>query len=354
MRKYLSYLVFSVLLLIAGGVQAVQVSGLNATTLPIDNTSEAAREAALPKALGQVLVKMSGNPAIMTVPIVQNALGDANTMIQSYGYRNQEQSDGQAQLLLQITFDRKALKQLLAKAGQADWSSDRPLTLVWVQMQGDAEPEILSNSVNLPLSQALLKAAKARGVPVLMPAMDLEDQAFVSEDPEKFDTSLLQQAAQRYAAAAVLAGNVQQVGSKWQGQWMLLMNGAPYRWRNTADSSAALLSQAINDMANLMANQLAVVDDKNLQTSVVLDVNNVMDLDDYAKVISAVRHLMPVTSVRIKDMNGSDLLLQVKTVGGEQALAEALSSARNFTAVETSENTNSTADLFYRWGNLKT
>lgn len=351
MRKCLYYLVFS-FLFIVGAARAMEVSGLNVATVLVENASTAARQAALPNALGQALIKMSGNPAVMTLPTVQNALDDTNALIQSYGYSNQNQPDGQMQLLLQITFDSKALKQLLRKAGQADWSSDRPLTLLWVQTQNGGQPQILSNTNDTQLSQDILKVAKTRGVPVLLPAMDLDDQAFMNTGTDAFDPSLLKQAMKRYAAAAVLAGNIQQNENQWQGQWILLMDNTPYRWRNTEKSMDDLLTRAMNDVANLMANQLAVVDKKGLQTGVTLDITNVTGLADYAKVLSTLRHLSPVANVSIKDMSGSDLLLQIKTIGGEQALSDALSLEQNFSAIESPDNSDGKADLYYRWNGL--
>ena len=98
-----------------------------------------------------------------------------------------------------------------------------------------------------------------------------------------------------------------------------------------------------------MANQLAVTDNKALQTEITLGVSNVQNLNDYAKVLQVIRHLAAVMNVSIKDMNGSDLLLSIKAAGGEQALVNALSSDSRFVALDTSNNSNSSTDLFYRW-----
>lgn len=348
MRKMLAYLIFS-LFFVVGIADATVVTGLNVATVPVKNTARSVREDALPKAFGQVLVKLSGNPTVATVPAVQDAMDDINSYIQSYGYTNQESLDGDTQLLLQVTFDQKAVKQLLRQAGQADWSSNRPLTLLWVQIPDSGNTTILSNTTDAQLVQQVQAAAKMRGVPVLLPAMDLQDQSFVNNDTDSFNQTLLKQASARYGSAAVLAGDIEQDGDQWQGRWLLLLNDTPYQWRNKADTQGGLIRLAINDMVNLMANQLAVTDTKALQTSVTIDVSNVQNLDDYAKVLQAVRHLSPVAGVSIKDMDGSDLLLSVKIVGGEQALADALTSEPRFTSLDNTDSANTRADLFYRW-----
>ena len=329
--------------------EATVVLDLNVVTVAVANASSSARQAVLPKALGQVLVKLSGNPAVMTVPAIQNALDDMDSLIQSYAYLNQEQADGKSQLQLQIRFDLKALKQLLQRSGQADWPDNRPLALLWIQVPDQYGSTILSNTNDTPVSQVVKQTAKLRGVPILLPTMDLQDQSLLNKETSTFDQALLTQVSHRYGAAAVLAGRIQQNGTQWQGSWLLLMNDTPYQWRNSADSMNTLLQRSINDMVNLMANQLSVTDNKDLQADVTLDISNVQNLDDYAKALQAIRHLTPVTGASIKDMNGSDLLLLVKTIGGEQALITALSLQSRFIALDAADDSSGNADLFYRW-----
>ena len=53
----------------------------------VDSQSEEQRAAALPRALGQVLVKVTGDPAAASDPAFQGALGRAAGMVQQYRYR---------------------------------------------------------------------------------------------------------------------------------------------------------------------------------------------------------------------------------------------------------------------------
>jgi len=333
--------------------QAVTLNDLNVATVQVANDSASARMKAMPIAVGQVLIKMSGNPGVMTLPVIQNAASDVNGWIRSYSYFTQVGANGKTQQMLRVTFDKAALVKILEKSGQSIWSADRPLTLVWVNIQDGSQNNILSNTSATPILQALRTNAKLRGLPILLPAMDLQDQSFINDnEAQDFDVKKLKAAAKRYGASAILAGNISGTADdRWRANWMLLANGAPYRWQNTAVDLNAVIAGAVGDMANLMVNQLAVVNDKDLRTDVMMTVKGVGDLGDYAKVLKVLRHLAPVAKVTVKDMHGSDLLLQVKTLGGEQALTRAMAAKRLFTVLphQSDEQGNDQIALSYRW-----
>jgi uncharacterized protein len=346
--RYYRYLLIFFTIFVASLAQAAYVADLNVASVAVKNTSVAERQSALPAALAQVLIKMSGNPAIMTLPAVQDAVDQVSDLLQSYSYATQVQPDGASQRQLQVAFDQKALAQLLRKAGQAVWSDHRPLTLLWWKLQGDQGADVISSASDALLLRDIRQDAKQRGVPVLLPAMDLQDQAFLNNQPGQFlAVNALSKVAKRYDAPAILAGNVQKNGGQWQGKWLLLVQGTPYRWLNSASTLEGLAKQAVNDMANLLANQLTVSDDKGMQTQVLLDVGDVARLGDYARVMSVLKHLMPVASVVVRDMSGSHLLLEVKAIGGVQALTQALSSQSELTSEDVDQQ--QSADLYYRW-----
>jgi len=351
MRKLLQFLPVMGLLF-CGAVHADTVADLNVAGVQVANASAAERERVMPSALGQALIKISGNPGVMTLPVIQDASTSVNDLIQSYSYSTRSDANGQSQLMLQVTFDKNGLITLLQKAGQAIWPSDRPMTLVWLNIQDGSQTNILSSSNDTPLLQALKKDAETRGIPILLPAMDLQDRSLVNSDSTKtFDISKLKQAEKRYAATSILAGKLTGTADdRWHGRWLLLVNGVPYRWENTGSDINSSIAGAVADMANLMANQLAVVDNKDLRTDVTMEVKDVGDLGDYAKVIKILRRLSPVAQVTVKDMTGSELILQIKTLGGEQALTRALASKHLFAALPmSSDQANSKADLYYRW-----
>ena len=346
--RYYRYLLIFITIFTASLANAVFVPDLNVASVAVKNTTTAARQAVLPEALGQVLVKMSGNPAIMTLPAVQDALDQVGDLLQSYSYVKQAQPDGSSQQRVQVAFDQKAVQQLLRKADQAIWSDHRPLTLLWWKINNNTGAEGISSASDTLTLRGIQQDAKQRGVPILLPAMDLQDQSRLNDPANDFfDLPLLSTMAKRYGAPSILAGSIQLHGHQWKGKWLLLSGGTPYRWVNTAETLDALFKKSLNSMADLLANQLAVSHDQGMQTSVTLDIRNVVGLQDYANVMKALKHLMPVAGVMVKDMSGSHLLLSIKTIGGVPALTQALSRQSAFTTEDV--DAQQRADLYYRW-----
>jgi hypothetical protein len=108
---------FVFLLLIAlSAAPCATAAGLYAGTAPVASQSDEDRAVALRAAFGQVIVKLSGNNAVLTRPDVVRAMSKADRYMQSYGYQNDPaQPAGHLQLVVQ--FDRSSIDGLLHDLG---------------------------------------------------------------------------------------------------------------------------------------------------------------------------------------------------------------------------------------------
>lgn len=350
-------IIFIFMLLPVGLAQAVIVNNLNTADVPVANQSKAALAKALPQALSEVLVKISGNPGVMTLPSIQNALPNINQYVQSFSYQEKTEINNNKQWYAHIIFDRKGLRKILQKASQPIWGANRPLILVWLTIDDQQGERVLSSGTKNELSQALQKIAAARGLPILLPAMDLQDQSYINSNTSFiFDQQKLAQAAQRYGVKMVLAGKLTpNATGGLQSQWLLFQSDQqPFQWRSPAQNEIAAVSKAVNDAANTLANQFAMVAGGSLQSTVLLEVMGVNDIDGYAKVVSYLRHLTPVTQVSISAMDHYGLLLEVKTVGGAQELIHAISQGQQMQEIPTPLSQGADrADLYYRFVSLQ-
>ncbi len=333
---------------------AMTVLGLNAADVPITGRSPAALQSVLPQALRQVLVKRTGNPGVMTLPAIQNALPNLNQFVLSYSYHNNQDDNDNPQLFVRVRFDRQGIRHLIQNAGQPIWRADRPQTLVWLDVNDDQGNHVIASSDSNHFARDVMLNAKRRGVPVLLPAMDLQDQSFfntgVSQPfaQKQFDQKQLMGAAKRYNVASVFAGNIKQSSNgQWQGQWLYLSNGQPLQWKNVGVNANAVIADAINSMANFMANQYAVIDNKGLQSVVTIEVTDVNNLDDYTKVVDYLKSVTSVADATVSDMQGSTLIIKVDANGGAQELATALERSRLLHVINVQAQYG--ADLVYQW-----
>lgn len=325
-------------------------ASLNTVEVPIANPSYNEVVKAFPKALASVLVKVSGNTAIMTLPQIKNATPTVNTLVQSYSYTSKLDSDGNKQLYVKVTFDKKGIANLLSAAKQPVWVKNRPTVLVWMTVdEGGGQPSyVLASGLDNDIAQLLQKDVDKRGLKILLPTLDLEDQDFINTDTTQiFDQIKLQEAAKRYGVDVVLAANIKQGDGQWDIDWLMLVGSQPFEWETQAAMKAQSLDQGINNMANIMVNQFSVSSNQDLQTEVSLEVVNINDLTDYAKLLKYIRGLPIINNVDVKNMTNSQVVLDIKLTGGKQALIDTL--AKSMMLQPATDSPDNIADLSYQW-----
>jgi hypothetical protein len=353
MRKIYQYIIFTALMLVSVLSMADVVADLTVGTVPVENRSQAALTKVAPQALQQVLVKMSGNPSITSNQIMQAAISQADQLVQTFSY-SQQQIDAKPQLMVSIHFDESVLDKLLRQANQAVWRASRPTTLAWINLDDNTNNPntILSSDEQVPAVSALRHDADSLGLPVLLPSMDLQDQSFINDDSNMpFDIKKLSAAAARYQVKSVLAGNIGSVvDGSWQGQWMFVLGGQPHQWNTVGTTPQVVIDQAMQDMDSIMSGQLAVRDNSKLQTRVAMQVSGVSTLDDYALVISDLKQLNVVARIAVAELDGATMKLGLNVVGGKQALLAALAHNTDLSNVsQPAVTTADSSDLYYQF-----
>ena len=327
MRKLNHVITLCVLLLISSCGMAQVVADLTVGQVAVADRSSAALNRVAPAALRQVLIKMSGNPSIVTLPAMQIDLAQANQFVQTFAY-HQVEGNGQRQLMVSIRFDKTVLDKLLRQANQAVWRANRPLTLAWINLdQNDNNPNtILASDEQVPVVTALKTDADQLGLPLILPAMDIQDQGFINDNSNMpFDVTKLAAVSERYQVKSVLAGNISSVvDGSWQGQWMFVLDGQPHQWNTVGATPQQVMQQAMQDMDSIMSSVLAARDNTRLQTHVAMQVAGVSTLDDYALVMNELKQLNVVANIAVAQLDGATMVLKLNVVGGKKALVAAL------------------------------
>lgn len=339
MRRLICFLL---MLLPLSCIWAVSVDQLNQATVSVSNRSEAVLHQALQDAFSQVLVKTSGNPHVMTLPVIQNALSNVSQWVQSYAYEDQStQTTNSPTVQLQVIFDQAGIQRLLHDAGQAAWGHDRPLTLVYFDTQMDQYQPIMRET------------AITRGLPIIFPSMDLSDQTLVwqQNNTSTLSQDQLMQLAKHYGVLSVLAGHViAQPDQTWQADWTYLFNGQIFQWPVKGDTQQAVIALAMNKVMETIVNQLAVTENTASQSSITLSISGVNDLGDYAKVMHYLRACNDVLHVSVKKFSETGLLLQVDMRGTLAHFQQNLTNDSQLKSVsDTLRQDQHDADLYYYW-----
>ena len=83
---------------------------INHALIPVDGKTQTLRRQGIQQGLKKVLIKLTGNPQINSVPEIQSLLDHDEDFLKSYRYVTQPGPD-QPQLYLDLTFDQKILYQ---------------------------------------------------------------------------------------------------------------------------------------------------------------------------------------------------------------------------------------------------
>lgn len=350
----------AVILLAAGVAVAAPVlaasksSFMTADVVAVDY-SKLALNKALTAALAQVLVRISGNPAVMTLPQVQNHVQHINNLVASYSYQSEMNDQGQSELHLQVAFIDHAVKQLLRASGQPIWSAARPVTLVWLQLQnpqGQWGTVASDNQHVAPLALALDQDANARGLSLMYPMMDLDDQANLAgvHLSQGLNVTQLQHMSLRYHVSSMLSGVARDIGGQWQADWLYILDGAPIHWQDEAASVQELANRAIDNLSSTMVSQLAMTSPEQGDAAITLHITGVGDLSQYAMVQEYLQSLAPVNKVSLEAVNADELVLNIRFQGQLGQLKQALMTGHRLTPNRSDwlQQDNSPS-LAYRW-----
>ncbi|MDF1655413.1 MAG: DUF2066 domain-containing protein [Coxiellaceae bacterium] len=310
------------------------------TKVAVENYTPKALHQSLMDALAQVLVKVSGNTAVMTLPQVQNELPHINEVVSAYSYQtNDSNENGIPPLQLKVAFNERAIKRLLRSAGQSVWNSDRPATLVWLDVQNSKSDAMVSagEASEQPVAQALVRDATARGLSVIFPMMDLADQNYFSTGTtdQLLNVGQVQAASKRYSVSSILSGKVKEIGGQWQADWVYILDGAPIRWQDEAESIDQLVVAAVNNLAGTMISQLAMASPDQNQSSVLLRITGIADLGQYAMVQDYLQSLKPVSKVTVETVDPSQMVIRLDYQGQLNQLKRVIRNGQRLGADQT-------------------
>lgn len=152
------------------------------TIVPLEKSTEYDEVKVFSKALEQVLIQLTGNRFVVTIPSISQAFVDVKRWVNSF-----EQVAVDNQVALEVSFDRSEINNLLKEKHLRIWvEGNRPHTLLMTSEK---------NSIH-----ELLHLSKLRGLPVVLgerPAQSLDEEAIrVLSLTQKFDYILWSESEQ--------------------------------------------------------------------------------------------------------------------------------------------------------------
>lgn len=251
-KRFLVPALLLVLTLMSSAV--AQIEDLYRVSVPAASQGPEDRAAAFRGALDRVVVRLTGREDAVAAIAEAGLPARAERFVREYRY----ESDG-AETQLAVRFDGAALREALVRAGIPVWQRDRPPVLVWLAVDG-ADGRFLVGDEEPVTREALRESMAERGVPLLFPLLDLEDQQRLSiSDVAGGFTGPILEASERYGAAVVLSGSVRADGNLSRGRWTLSVDGRGQEWRDLAPTREELFAGVAAEVASRLQAEYALL-----------------------------------------------------------------------------------------------
>ncbi len=313
-------------LLFASPLAARTVSGLYNASVPVKDRSPAERSRAAAAALGQVLVKLTGNRAAAGDASARPLLSRASTLLLQYGYANAP--DGG--LLLNARFDEHVLDRELAERGVVTWGHQRPDTVVFLVSDTEEGRLLVGGDAPSALGETLLRKADTRALPLVLPMLDLEESARLnaSQDWEALATGAGELGA-RYGAPAVLVGQLHAANEGvWEARWRLTIDGDALEWQDEGDLGEALIESAVDALGDALARRYAEPALLGGAERVSMTVVGLRGAEDYARLSNYLESLDTITDLFLRAVDNQRVLYEATARGGRAGLAQAIGFGR--------------------------
>lgn len=380
-------LLLSLVCLLAGGVNAGQKVDIYKADVLVKNQAEAERNAAARASFGELVVRVSGQRSALDHPVIRQALPKAQNYLFGFTYKSTTEkiTEGDKSfpaLALQLTYEPRAIDQLLREARLPLWPAVRPKVLVWLVYKDATGLHQVPQALDV---QAMNAQAGYRGLPLAYPKLDLEDSLSVTaEDVWAVDLAKVKAASLRYKADAVLVGrytptslgpipapvamrpaaldaepfadaepastdissaitlpvatetvdNTAPASGPWIGDWQLIHGDNQQSFADETPEVAGLFASAIDRAADYFANQYAITPSNQGPTSIVLHIGNIASFGAFKQVQRYLDELAMVQRAEVISVNAEGLLVRLITEGDVKLLMSTLALGRRLAPIQ--------------------
>lgn len=301
---------------------------LYSTSVELLSQSDAARNAAIAKALVQVVNQLTGRQDAGSNPVVRGAMANAPKWVQSSSKTGTAASDAEGNTLiggapvlkarLNVSFDPNPVDSLIAAAGFKYWTGERPKPLLWLSID-DGRGARLVTAKELNVIKSLTERGQQRGIRFQVPQGSPADLAILPA-VTALDGKTVDAASARYGINTLLVGKVYRSVSGWSAWWLLWQDGAELgRWPATKADARSVIATGADVVADYFAKRDASHLDAGRSGMIRMEIIGVDTLDDYVRAIGFLQTHAAVRSVDVDVAVPGKLALRVDLRSGINA-----------------------------------
>ncbi|MDP3334138.1 MAG: DUF2066 domain-containing protein, partial [Methylococcaceae bacterium] len=319
-------------LLLCAPVFAAEVRGLYETEVIANSPSNEDKNAAFKDALTVVLGRILAGDNVLQDRAVQATLANAPRFVKQHQYSLTEANlaaDNEARNM-RVLFDEQALLEALKTSKLKVWGDIRPETLLWLVVEENGRRSFYKADSMPELSVALSKGAKQKGLPLLYPLSDLDEQRQLSVNDvlSAYPQNLLN-VSERYGVVSILAGRVVKMQQCWKGDWAFYFDDRVEQWSKSCGTLNEVVATGLSGVYTQLAGYYAAKPDGVESAGVVvLKIAGINGANDISRVTQYLQSLSMVKSVSWVDSQAGINRYQVSYQGNRHAFEESVGIGR--------------------------
>ncbi|MCW8955854.1 MAG: DUF2066 domain-containing protein [Gammaproteobacteria bacterium] len=320
-------------------------------SLPVVNQERDIRDAAFEQGFVDVLVRVSGSSQVVS----QIDTTRAARYVQQFRYLPLEQpvenetaavagiesselavDMPQAKYNLWLQFNEGKIKNLLRENSLPVWGKQRPSVLMWLAVRDGRNRYILRQQDISAIKDAVNKESDRRGLPLLWPAFDNQDQVSVSfTDIWGSFWGPIQQASKRYGVDAIVVGRMDWMDGSWQVDWSMMLDNNTASWQLKALDLKLLMASGIDVATDQIARRFAVLENVGNAGELTVQINGIQQVDSYARISRYLLSLAPVKNVFVTNIKDDVVKFHVAVTGDQNDLKRIIALGKTLTPVPT-------------------
>ena len=281
--------------------------------LTISSQNAGERRGATIRALGQVVVRITGNPQAAANPVIRRAGSSIDAMVLDSKVRQDSDTVNGVPVyktVLSVSFDPDSVDGLIAAAGLKFWTSTRPKPILWLAIN-DGRGARLVTGQQTTVVKPLATRGLERGMRFLLPAGNAAEQAAVTSI-WALNAPALQVLTDRYRNDSQLIGKVYRQPPGWAADWLLTRDGVELaRWSFSDADPRKVIASGVDEGASAIAKRDAVSLDTGAAGPQLVDISGVHTQSDYIRLMAYLQTLAVVRKVGVVEARPGQVRLQL-------------------------------------------
>ena len=347
MFRFYFIIIILVLLLPSPISLALEVNDLYQANVVVDTQDRIQREQAIKEALQGVFLKVGGKKSVLSHEVLKKAQQMASRYVSQYRYQRID-----SQLSLIVSFNEEKVNQLFKEANLPLWGSLRPQVLLWLIDEQGVNRSIVGSSADSIIPSSVNEFSTQRGLPIVMPLMDLTDSTqVVLSDFWGYFPEQIQQASLRYFADTIVVMRVSDsslvdvnentvqsnalddvsCGLLCEQQelvipkvldWRVFTQGVHYTQKYQGVDKVSLINQGLSDITELIYHSYALL--ASAESDFVIEVNNVTSLTSDIQLFDFLKALSAVNAVTLISAQGDVRQFKLDLIGSKASFLASL------------------------------